>query len=40
MTARYGSVGEGKVVQGKVVLGELSEIKDAFRQMQADLYAN
>ncbi len=35
LTARYGSVSEGKAV-----LGELSEVKDAFRRMQADLYAN
>ena len=35
LTARYGSVSEGKAV-----LGELSEVKDAFRRMQADLYAS
>jgi len=33
LTARYGSVGEGKAV-----LGELSGVRAAFRQMQADLY--
>ena len=33
LTARYGSVSEGKAV-----LGELSDVKAAFRQMQADLY--
>ena len=35
LTARYGSVSEGKAV-----LGELSDVKDAFRRMQLDLYRN
>jgi len=35
MTARYGSVGEGKAK-----LGEISKIRDAYRGMQADLYAD
>ncbi|TDE38498.1 EcoAI/FtnUII family type I restriction enzme subunit R [Antarcticimicrobium sediminis] len=35
MTARYGSVGEGKAK-----LGEVSKIRDAYRGMQADLYAD
>lgn len=34
LTARYGSVSEGKAA-----LGELTEVKDAFRRMQAGLYA-
>ena len=34
LTARYGSVGEAKVV-----LGGLPEIKQAFRKMQAQLYS-
>jgi len=33
MTARYGSVSEGKAK-----LGDLSDVKDAFRRMQAGLY--
>lgn len=35
MTARYGSVSEGKAK-----LGEVSKIRDAYRGMQADLYAD
>ena len=34
LVARYGSVGEGKAK-----LGELSQVKARFKQMQAELYA-
>jgi type I restriction enzyme R subunit len=35
LTARYGSVGEGKAK-----LGDIASIKDAYKRMQAGLYAN
>ena len=35
LTARYGSVSEGRLR-----LGDLQSIREAFNQMQADLYAS